>query len=261
MAVRVRLVFAFGLLCACGIPGCRNPRAQPPAAPELKGPVRDLAAVRAGDLITISWTVPRKGTRGLTVDGSIQAQVCRRESTAAPCEAAGAPMNLAPGARGTFSESLSGTLASGQPRALYYSVELMNRRAQSTGLSNHVATLAGAPLPPIQGLTAAMSDKGVLLRWTPFVAGDFPVVRIHRVEATVGSEAMREGLTALPTPAERNWLIDDGALGQALDTDIREGKTYIYEAQRVARIKAGRDTLELGGWFSLPVQITISSRP
>lgn len=258
----LRLAIILLALCVSGtIGGCRNPHARAVVAPELKGPIQDLAAVRAGDLITLSWTVPRRGMRKLTVEGFIKAQVCRHESMALPCQPAGAPMGLAPGARGTFSESLPAALASGQPRTLYYSVELLNRNGRSTGLSNYVCTLAGAPLPPVQGLTAERTQNGILLRWTPFIAGDFPIVRIHRVEAVAATEAMREGLTAAPTPPERNLLIDDGFRGHAVDTDISKDKTYFYEAQRVARIKVGTETLELAGWFSRPVQITTSSSP
>ena len=86
----------------------------------------------------LSWTMPRKGVRKLTVNGSIQVRVCQREGTTGTCTNVGEPLLLAPGATGSFSESLPAALVSGNPRVLYYSVELMDRSGKSTGLSNSV---------------------------------------------------------------------------------------------------------------------------
>lgn len=145
--------------------GCNHSHAPGRTAPESRGPVRDLAAIRGGDQFWLTWTVLRKGTGKLDVNGKITVHVCRRESQSGSCTAAGSPLLLARGETGSFSEKLPAELASGTPRPLYYFVELMDRDGRSTGLSNSIATLAGAPPPVVDRLTAEMTERGVLLHW------------------------------------------------------------------------------------------------
>jgi hypothetical protein len=265
----VLLVALCGALGACTLlAGCKRPSAQGPLAPEMRGPVKDLAAIRVGDEVSLTWTVPKKGTGKLAVNGEVKVLVCRRETTGGACTDAGAPLMLAPGAAGTFSEVLPAEFAQGNPRVLYYSVELMNRNGRPTGLSNSVPTMAGAPPPPIQGLTAQLTDKGVLLRWQPFATGDdgngaaheSTIVRLHRFEMVgrQSAEAVREGFT-LPVAATVGIVLDveDGARsGQALDTEIEKGKSYLYRAQRVVQIRVGDQTLEMAGLNSNPAEVS-----
>lgn len=255
-----RSLAAVTLCIVAALSGCRKPSLRRPSAPQLRGPVKDLVAIRAGDEILLGWTVPRRGTTKLLVNGSIKVQVCRRESIAGECIDAGAPLHLARGAKGSFSEWLPATLASGTPRLLYYSVELLDRDGRSTGLSNSVITLAGAPPPAVVGLTVEMTAKGALIRWKPDGtlngAGEGKV-RLRRTEIiqTPATEAMREGLAPLPPiPPEIDLFAQDGT-GQELDTNIRAGKTYAYTVQRVIQLKVNGQMLELDGQLSPQVQI------
>lgn len=245
--------------------GCRKQSSQGPFAPQLRGPVKDLVAIRAGNEISLSWTVPKNGTGKLVVNGLIKVQVCRRESTTNACNEAGEPLLLARGAIGSFSEKLPVALASGTPRLLYYFVELMDRNGGSTGVSNSVVTLAGAPPPPVQGLMAEMTTNGILLHWKPDTTVNDEEgleVRLQRWEVAQvpATEAMREGLTAFPSIPEKDVSVKDGT-GQALDQDIRNGKTYSYTAMRVFRTTVGGQTVELDGQLSRPVEINTVSKP
>jgi hypothetical protein len=248
------------VLCAMVVCGCRNTHAPVQTAPELRGPVKDLAAIRGGDQFWLTWTVPRKGTGKLDVNGKITVHVCRRESQSGTCTAAGGSLLLARGVTGSFSEKLPSELASGTPRPLYYFVELMDRNGQSTGLSNSVATLAGAPPPVVDRLTAELTEKGVLLHWTPHSEAEGAMgtaIRIHRTQIT----------RMPPTPVSQpdtqpsdlrvyDMMVDDGSrTGHALDTDIQLGESYEYSAQRVFSQVVGGQTLELAGQFSAPVDI------
>ncbi len=256
-------------LGACPIfDGCRRPQIQQPHAPEIRGPVQDLAAIRAGDLIWLSWTMPSRRVRNLTINGSIKVRVCRRETTAGDCIEAGKPLDFAPGATGSFSEELPADLASGTPRVLYYFVELIDRKGKSTGSSDIVATLAGAPPPVIRGLTAEMTDKGVLLRWTPDTYSESPsdtAVRLHRNEVylTPASEAAGEGSSKpLSAAAGEDLLVEGGSRsGQTLDGNIHQGSIYEYRAQRVIRVAAGSQTVEMAGQISGPVRIDTANGP
>lgn len=239
--------------------GCRKPHVQGPPSPELRGPVRDLAAIRGGNKLWLGWSVPNRGTGKLAVNGSVNVLVCRRESLNGPCTTAGEPLLLARGARGSFSEQLPADLASGPPRALYYFVELLDRKGRSTGFSNSVVTLAGAPPPAVQGLTAQMTPKGVLLQWKPQAAGNSPattVVLLRRVELITAppTQATRQASAALPPPAEKDLTVA-GTSSQALDTDVRSGVVYQYRAQRVVRVTVDGQTLELAGLYSSPARV------
>lgn len=253
-------LLAIFLAISLALSACRRPRSNQPRAPEIHQPVTDLAAIRGADGLWLTWTMPKKDVRKLLVDGRIKVTVCRREGLSGQCNLAGSTLQLAPGAIGSFAETLPGALATGNPRALYYFVQLLDRNGASTGFSNSVVTLAGsAPAAP-DGLTAEVTGKGVLLRWAPVSAtDDLPdtAIRIHRTQIVLAS-SQSDADSALPPTPEENLLIDNGSQrGQALDTDVHRGETYQYTIQRVVRIKDGGQVLELAGQFSAPAEVKI----
>jgi hypothetical protein len=239
---------------------CRRPHTPAPLAPELRGPVKDLAAVRAGDDLSLVWTMPTKGVRELAVNGRVAVRICWREATASPCSDVGNPLDFAPGAAASFSEMLPPPLSSGSPRIVYFFVELLNHDGHSTGLSNGVPTLAGAPPPPVEGFSAQVTPNGVLLRWT-FDSTTY-AIRIHRVRVVLRpqpSSANPDAPIQIPAPDERNLTIDGGSsTSQTLDREIRPGDTYLYTAQRVARFTIKNQSMELAGQFSNAVEVTAS---
>lgn len=251
---------AFGACLVFG--GCHRSRAPQSFAPELRGPVKDLVAIRAGDMIWLSWTMPSTHVRNLTVNGLIKVHVCRHESTTQACTEAAGSLEFAPSATGSFSEKLPLELATGAPRVLYYFVELIDHNGESSGSSNTVATLAGAPPPVIRGLTAVMTDKGVILRWPPDTSSESPedtAVRLHRgeLQQTPAGDAAQNGSSQLPIATRGEDLLVEGGSrsGQTLDANVHLGGIYEYRAQRVVRIAVGSQTIELPGQLSPPVQI------
>ncbi|HEY2472648.1 MAG TPA: hypothetical protein VGI45_32985 [Terracidiphilus sp.] len=222
--------------------------------------MKDLAAIRGANGLWLTWTMPKRNVRKLLVNGRLEVTVCRRENTSRPCTQTGPAMYLAPGATGSFSETLPDALASGNPRALYYFVELLDRKGLSTGLSNSVATLAGAAPQAPNGLMAEVTDKGVLLHWARVSPTDDPsgsAIRIHRSQVILMPHSSTGDAAAPPPlPSEESLLIENGSqTGHALDTTVHEGDTYEYTVQRVVRIKLGAQVLELDGQFSAPVTV------
>jgi len=248
----IALLGAASALAGCGMPG-----APLPPSLNLPIPVNDLSAVRTGGQVALSWTMPTKTTDKVLLKGNITVRVCRNETSVAPCSVAAA-LQLAPGADATFTDTLPAPLASSQPRALTYFVELVNRKSRSAGLSNGAVVLAGEAPLAIESLTAEMSKEGVLLRWAPAPAESSPVaVRLVRRLLTAPEKKSDQSPLAQPAePLVQTLLVEPSARSdRTLDTNIRFGETYEYRAQRVARVTVGGSTLELAGPLSLPLRI------
>jgi hypothetical protein len=244
-----------------------------PLPPSLNLPERvtDLAATRAGNQVSLTWTMPKKNTDKLLLKGSVPVRVCRSICNAAggacgaasvACGAAGSELFLAPGTEGAFTETLPPALASGTPRAVAYFVELRNRNGRSAGLSNAAVVLSGEAPAPVTGLVAQVRKEGVVLRWTPESGTD--AIRLHRKlltpEHTTKPKSQQGLQAALPEPEEQSLLVEAGkqaghAPDRALDKEIRFGQVYEYRAQRVARVTVDGRALALASPLSAPVRV------
>ncbi|HUX28303.1 MAG TPA: fibronectin type III domain-containing protein [Terracidiphilus sp.] len=245
---------ALAVALAAVLAGCGTPGAPLPPSLNLPDRVTDLTAARAGNVVSLKWTMPKKNTDRLLLKNNVEVQVCRRES-AGTCNAVGGRLMLAPGAAGSLTETLPPALASGTPRPLTYFVELKNRNGRSAGLSNATVVLAGEAPGPVTHLTAEVRKDGVVLRWTP--GGADEAVRLHRKLLTPPATKPKEGLLApQPEPLEQDLLVEsDAQYGRAIDKSIQLGRSYEYRAQRVARVRVDGKTVELAGELSPPLRV------
>ena len=247
-----------GLLLAAALAGCGTPGAPLPPSLNLPDPVTDLSAVRAGDVVSLSWTTPQKNTDKLTMKGDLSVWICRSEASSACEDVGGGKLMLAPGSPGSFTETLPQPLASGAPRVLSYFVELKNRNGKSAGMSNGAVVLAGAAPAPLEDFRAEVHKGGVVIHWTP--NAEASSVRLERRLLTPqATKAKSQGLlTPPPEPQEQNLMVENGSRsGVALDKDVRFGESYQYRAQRVARVTADGKTLELDGARTEPVRVDV----
>lgn len=256
------------LIVAMGVIGCGTPGAPLPPSLKLPDPVIDLAATRAGDQVSLTWTMPKKNTDKLLIKGNIAAQVCRKEAKGT-CVPVPATLSFAPNAKATFTDTLPPSLASGPPRSLDYFVELKNGKGRSAGLSNAATVLAGAAPPPVTALAATVRKDGVVLRWAPAstVGPAVVVVRLQRKLLTplrkkpeAASGAQPGILAPAREPIEVNLLAEPAdsegqRVDRTLDKNIHFGETYEYRAQRVARVTVEDQELELAGPLSEPVRV------
>lgn len=251
---------ATSVLAGCGMPG-----APLPPSLNLAVPVNDLSAMRTGDQVALTWTMPKKTTDKVLLTGNIAVRVCCNELSSEHCTVA-TTLEFAPGAGSAFTDTLPPALTAGPPRVLTYFVELVNRKGRSAGLSNSAEILAGEAPPAIENLTAAMSKDGVLLHWAPVPAQSLSVaVRLVRRLLSAPAKKSYQGPLSQPAePLEQTLIVEsdphsDRASGASpntsIDTSIRFGETYEYRAQRVARITVGSSTLELAGPLSPPLRI------
>ena len=224
--------------------------------------------MRAGNKVTLRWTMPKRNTDKTALKADVAARICRREGTD-ECIAIGTEQTIAPGKLGGYIDTLPSSLASGEPRPLRYSVELPNRRGRSAGPSNSATVLAGEAPRPIEGLKAEARKQGVVLSWTE--DGKSTAVRLERTLLTPSSNA-RTGLRAPeakgqpassakpptsaaekglmappPEPINQSFIVDEGSKeGRAIDKTVRLHETYEYRAQRVTRVSINGETVELG---------------
>lgn len=245
--------------CTCIVlAGCRKTRLSKTGLPPETTGVKELAAIRIGDDISLNWTEPQKGVKKLLANGSMQTRVCRLERIEAECVEAEHPVLLVPGGAGTFTEELPASMRSGPPRVAYYSVQLLDREGR-TRSANRVPVLMGAPPPLVDGLTAERTAKGVVLRWEPWSAASAAGETIIRLRRTEGypheaTQAMRDGLVPFATRPEVELSATDRS-ATLTDPGIRKGTAYQYRAQRIFRIVVDGQTLEMDGQFSSEVQI------
>jgi len=235
--------------------GCGTPGAPQPPSLNLPQPVTDLSADRAGDQVRLTWTMPEKNTDKLKLKGDVTVRVCWQGAKGA-CMDAGMPLELAPGADATATETLPKELTAGPPRVVNYFVELKNRKGRSAGLSNAGPMIAGAPPAPVAGLKAEVQKGGVVLRWT--ADGEGAAVRLHRKLLSAPAQKPKETMTGpVPEAAEQDLLIENVGQGRALDKTARFGESYEYRAQRVARVNVNGKTLEIDGADSAAVQVDV----
>ncbi len=254
-AALVAALAATVALAGCGMPGA-------PLPPSLQLPDRvvDLSAVRTGNQVALTWSMPKRDTDKVLLKGNVTVRICRNERVANGCSIA-AKVQVAPEANGTFTDKLPPAQAEGAPRVLTYFVELDNRQGRSAGLSNGAQILAGEAPAAVNGLAAEMRRDGVLLQWMPAPPAAAPVaVRLVRTLVSTPAPAPVKStqgpLAPRPEPLERTLLVKPGPdLDQALDSSIQFGETYEYRAQRVARVTVNGEMLELSGPLSSLVRI------
>jgi hypothetical protein len=254
------------LFCSLLLTGCGTPGAPQPPSLKLPEKVVDLQAERAGDIVNLQWTAPRKNTDRLLIKGSIEADICRcgevTEKPSIPCQRAGV-VSVDPGETGSFSEALPADLTTGPARRIIYFVELKNHRGHSAGLSNGAIILAGAAPSAVKGLAAEVRADGVALHWEPSADSATALVRLHRklLNPPLKEQKADNGvLSAPPEAILRDLIVEAPQAGKtpgALDSSAQFGSDYEYTAQRVNRITADGKTFELSGPNSEPIRVNV----
>jgi hypothetical protein len=237
------------LLTSCGLESAPHPPSL-----YLPQPVTDLTAERIGNEVHLHWTMPKRSTDRVKLEGLQQAVLCRGLS-GTPCERVGKAA-YAPGAAADFTDHLPTSLVSGPPQLLVYTVELTNRKGHSAGASNPAYTAAGAAPESIAGLSAEVHANGILLRWQPAQgAGNF--VRLDRV-LTNPHQTSSDSMAGVPPPVEQKLETAYAANhdpGGTLDEDAALDFIYRYTARRVATFESGGHKVEVASTPSGPIVV------
>jgi len=276
VGIAIRFLLGLGFVAVLWLSGCGTPGAPQPPSLRLPEPVADLGAARNGSVVTLHWTMPKKTTDHLLLStqirGPIPVRICRREGATSACLPAG-QASVLPGDDGEFHETLPAALATGDPRPLFYFVELRNTpgpSGRSAGLSNSAVVPAGTPPLPVVGLTAEVRADGVALHWTNRSATMTSAVRLHRRLLNPDppekkSEGKSADLSSAPPEAVlRDLLVETPIAGNkttlrsgAVDSSVHFGKAYEYTVQPLERVILDGKAFELAGEISASVRVDV----
>ena len=159
--------------------GCASIGAPVPPSLELPKPPTDLRAIRKGNKVYLSWSVPTKTTEHQNVRRPGPTRVCRSlSSMMSQCDV---PVgNVEPSKLGTqpghagANEKLRAEFVDTLPAdsqqqnatgMATYAVEPLNLDARSAGLSNQVQVPLAPTLPPPGNIKAQVLYDGVVLTW------------------------------------------------------------------------------------------------
>jgi hypothetical protein len=231
----VRLARHSGWLCiiaVVGLTSCGVPGIPKPPSLNLPQPVSDLRAVRKGDRVYLSWTVPTRTTDSLAVRHLGLTRVCRSANAAmlecgtavGEVAAPEAPKNGGAAPKQSYGDALPATLLSDSPSAeVFYAVSVLNENGRSAGLSNVVAAPAVvAPKPP-SDFQVQVTGDGVVVSWKE--AQPAGIRRLYRIYRRA------EGTSLDVVAGEAPWGSD-----QLVDHNFEWEKTYFYRATVVTVI-------------------------
>ncbi len=241
--------------------GCASIGPPLPPSLELPHPPSDLKAVRKGDHVTLTWTVPSLTTDHQSVRYLGKTQICR--SIDAVLRACGVPVGeVAPPEnfgsqhsperkklQATFSQTLPIVLDERNSSATAtFAVQVLNRSDRAAGLSNQVHVPLAPALSPPENLSAQVTAQGVLLEWTAAPAATSTsdsVRRSYRVYRR--AEGSQQKILA----GEKTLEADDHpSLHQLsiLDQSFEWEKTYFYHADTLTVIsQTGQPDVSIEG--------------
>jgi hypothetical protein len=250
MRLRARTLLALSatlLLSACAT-------IAPPQPPSLNlpKPPSDLRAVRKGDRVILTWTVPTSTTDRQTIHTLGPTEICRAAAT--DMQQCGTPVGqviataVAAAASGkrplaTYTDTLPAIEESDELSAFaMYAVEVLNADHRGAGLSNRVRIPLIRTLPPPQAFDAQVSDQGVVLSWSSELptahAGVHYTFRIYR--ARTDQQQPPSVIAEVPATAERAYTFTD--------SQIEWQRTYAYHAETVSIIaQANKPDIQVEG--------------
>ena len=181
-----KLVGALSALMA--LAGCASIGAPLPPSLELPRAPSDLRAVRKGEKVTLTWSVPARTTDRQSVRYLGKTRICRSfdpvvggatgadskftlcetsVGEAAPPEGfANAGKSSAKKLAGAFTDTLPSAIEQAKPTGFAtYAVEVTNSAGRSAGMSNRVRVSLVPTIAAFGGFGARTDGQGVLITW------------------------------------------------------------------------------------------------
>lgn len=258
-------VASVGLFLSCGTPGIP----EPPSL-ELARPVRDLRAVRKGNAVHLTWSVPEQTEDHQAFVHVGPTRICR--SIGSPLHDCGTPLIDRPAQKvtsqrvssrrrasksqqptppqETYTDQLSPSLELQSPTSnLSYAISVLNSYGRSAGLSNQVQVSSAPTLPAPANLSAHLSAAGVEIAWNavppkPETAGVKYEYRVYRRDVTTGHDSVA---AEIPNNGEPGPSL--------LDTGFEWEKTYDYRVTVVTTVDRREGPEQVEGDDSSSVRV------
>jgi hypothetical protein len=239
--------------------GCANPGPPLPPSLELPLPVADLHALRKGDQVYLTWTVPPRTVDHQNVRHLGPTRICRAPGTEItncsssvgevsptqfpviiPVKKKHQPKEKPPKVEANYTDHLPSELHQQDPLAVVtYAVSVFNSHNRTAGLSNRVQVPAIPALRPPANFHAQVTSEGVVLSWsalaTPPETSDLTyLIRIYR-----RPEGGKADAVAAEVPIDSTTFTDHG---------FEWEKNYEYRATTVTLIpQPGKGETSLEG--------------
>jgi hypothetical protein len=227
---------------------------EPPAL-ELPKPPTDLRAVRKGDRVTLTWTVPERTMDRQSVRYLGKTHICR--SVESPLKLCGKPVGEAapedfkneeskkiPARKhtGKFTDTLSSAFEQEHAAEFAsYAVEVMNSAGRAAGISNQARVALVPTLPPFGDFVAQPVAQGVMISWKcPENFGAKSDVkylfRIYRRPESGSELRIRDEES---TECANRSPMGKKLVGSFLDRSFEWESTYFYHGAVVSVLQAG----------------------
>lgn len=250
--------FSAGKLLALGAPllftACATVGPPQPPSLDLPKPPSDLRAVRKGDRVTLTWTIPTFTTDRQAIRKVGATRICRgvepqlRECGTPVGEAAAQAVLVTaqiskekPSA--SYSDKLSPEVQSDDPSAsMTYAVEVLNTDGRGAGLSSEVRVPLLRTESPPSDFRATVIKEGVALAWSRNVSSTNATSQIHymyRVYRKLEDAAQWSLVGEFPAGGESRQTI--------IDSNIEWEKTYEYRIITVTEAARNGSELKVEG--------------
>jgi hypothetical protein len=222
---------ALAMLASCASVG-------PPLPPslELPKPPTDLGALRKGDRVLLTWTVPSVTTDRQRERRPGPTWICRGlDPTLSQCGTAVGETSPLPNIVATkdsggkkvsasYTDVLPAQLESAPTGSVTYAVEALNRNRRGGGLSNQVHVSTAPTLPPPEGFRAEVTKEGMELRWTQ---PSLPVKSVGPVAYRLRFYRRPEGSQASISLGEQDYAIGVRDPAEAVSEDQKSGEEVL----------------------------------
>jgi hypothetical protein len=242
----------------------------------------DLHGARKGDLVTLTWTIPRLTSDRQRVRYLGKTNICRSlDAVLKQCEKvvgeAAPPADFVNGKKSanakvtaSFVDALPSAIEREHPEGFAtYAIEVLNTANRGVGISNQVHVPLLPTLPPFAGFAAEVNDQGVMVTWRcPLSAGQgasgakylFRIYRraegggetkIAEIDATscaMGPRAIVPLPDQQPSPESTVPNPQDKIISSFLDQSFEWEKTYSYRGTVVSVLQTtGKPPTEVEG--------------
>jgi hypothetical protein len=179
--------FLLGLGGLVWLTGCAQMGPPRPPSLELPKAPSDLRAVRKGDRVALTWTIPSRTTDRQRVRYLGTTRVCRSVEGAVvflaglaskdcgtPIGEVLPPADFAENNKSSSAKKITASFIDTLPASIEqanpvgfatYAVEVLNAADRSAGISNLVHVALVPTLPPFSGFAARATGQGVLISW------------------------------------------------------------------------------------------------